>query len=42
MREAGLVCERRAGARRLYATVPGRIEELNEYLAGFWEQGLGA
>lgn len=42
LREAGLVSERRAGARRLYATVPGRIEELNEYLAGFWEEGLGA
>lgn len=42
LREAGLVRERREGARRMYAAVPERLEELNRYLAGFWADGLGA
>ena len=42
LRQAGLISERREGARRIYATIPGRIEELNEYLTGFWGEGLGA
>ena len=39
LRKAGLVSERREGARRMYAAVPERIEELNEYLASFRGEG---
>jgi DNA-binding transcriptional ArsR family regulator len=42
LRQAGLISERREGARRIYAAVPGRIAELNDYLADFWGDGLGA
>jgi DNA-binding transcriptional ArsR family regulator len=42
LRQAGLISERREGARRIYAAIPGRIEELNEYLTGFWGEGLAA
>jgi DNA-binding transcriptional ArsR family regulator len=42
LRGAGLISERRDGARRIYAAVPERLDELNEFLAGFWGEGLGA
>jgi DNA-binding transcriptional ArsR family regulator len=40
LREAGLVSERREGARRIYAAVPDRVEELGDYLQAFWGEGL--
>ncbi|HKJ35449.1 MAG TPA: metalloregulator ArsR/SmtB family transcription factor [Solirubrobacterales bacterium] len=40
LKEAGLVSERRAGARRMYAAIPDRIAELGDYLQGFWGEGL--
>ncbi|MBK5117696.1 MAG: winged helix-turn-helix transcriptional regulator [Thermoleophilia bacterium] len=42
LRQAGLISERREGARRIYAAIPERIEELNDYLTGFWGDGLDA
>ncbi|MDA0256752.1 MAG: metalloregulator ArsR/SmtB family transcription factor [Chloroflexi bacterium] len=36
LREAGLVEERRDGTRRLYRARRERVEELRDYLAGFW------
>jgi DNA-binding transcriptional ArsR family regulator len=40
LREAGLVEERRDGTRRLYRARRERVEELRDYLAGFWEGRL--
>lgn len=40
LREAGLLGERREGARRLYRARPEAIGELREYLDGFWGEGL--
>lgn len=40
LREAGLVGERRDGARRLYRARPEALAELREYLEGFWGEGL--
>ncbi len=40
LREAGLVEERRDGTRRLYRARRARVEELRDYLAGFWEGRL--
>ncbi len=42
LREAGLISERRDGARRIYAAVPERLDQLNHFLADFWGSGLGA
>ena len=42
LRGAGLITERREGAKRLYSATPERMEELNAYLSDFWSQGLGA
>ena len=38
--KAELVTVRREGRRRLYRAVPSGIEEVREYLAGFWATGL--
>ncbi len=40
LRDAGLVTERREGARRLYRARPEGLAELREYLEGFWGFGL--
>ena len=40
LKEAGLVAERRDGTRRLYRTRPEGLEELREFLGGFWEGRL--
>src|SRR5687767_3221485 len=40
LREAGLVAERREGTRRLYSARPEGLQELREYLDGFWTFGL--
>jgi DNA-binding transcriptional ArsR family regulator len=42
LREAGLISERREGSRRIYSAMPERIDQLGDYLAGFWEEGLDA
>jgi DNA-binding transcriptional ArsR family regulator len=40
LREAGLVTERRDGTRRLYRARPEGLQELQEFLDGFWGFGL--
>lgn len=42
LREAGLISERREGSRRIYSAMPERIEQLGDYLAEFWGEGLEA
>ncbi len=36
LKDAGLVCERRDGARRIYRLDPGGIGELRDYFGRFW------
>ena len=40
LKEAGLLSERRDGTRRLYRTIPTKLEELSHFLAEFWDQRL--
>jgi DNA-binding transcriptional ArsR family regulator len=40
LRQAGLIDERRQGARRLYRLAPERIAELNAFLDSLWGDGL--
>lgn len=40
LREAGLVSERRDGARRLYSARPEALGELREFLEEFWDERL--
>ncbi len=40
LREAGLVSERKDGTRRIYSVNKQGLEELREYLDGFWEDVL--
>jgi len=40
LREAGLVTERRDGARRLYRARPEGFAEVRAFLEGFWAEGL--
>ena len=40
MREAGLLQERRAGTKRLYSVRPEALEELRNFIDGFWEPRL--
>src|SRR5205823_210386 len=40
LKEAGLVVERRAGARRYYRAVPQRVEEVRQFLETFWDDSL--
>ena len=40
LREADLVTERRDGTRRLYRARPERIDEVREWLDGYWSAGL--
>ena len=42
LKEAGLVSERRDGTRRLYRARPEGLEELRDFLAGFWDVRLAA
>jgi DNA-binding transcriptional ArsR family regulator len=42
LREAGLVSERRAGARRLYRVDLDGLSALRAYLDGFWDDALEA
>lgn len=42
LREAGLVRERRAGTRRLYAVDRTALQELHTWIEGFWGDALSA
>jgi len=42
LREAGLVTERREGRLRLYRADPAPLEELREWLEGYWDGRLDA
>jgi DNA-binding transcriptional ArsR family regulator len=40
LKQAGLVSERREGARRLYRARPEGLAELRSFLDGFWDERL--
>jgi DNA-binding transcriptional ArsR family regulator len=40
LKGAGLLSERREGTRRLYSVRPEGLDELREFLDGFWGGGL--
>jgi DNA-binding transcriptional ArsR family regulator len=40
LKEAGLVTERRQGARRLYRADPAGLASLHGYIEDFWKQAL--
>jgi DNA-binding transcriptional ArsR family regulator len=40
LREAGLIAERRDGARRLYRARPEGFADLRSFLETFWDEGL--
>src|SRR6478735_12734467 len=40
LKEPGLVTERQNGTRRLYRVEPDGLDELREYLEGFWQQAI--
>ncbi|HEX2111858.1 MAG TPA: metalloregulator ArsR/SmtB family transcription factor [Gaiellaceae bacterium] len=40
LREAGLLTERRDGARRLYRARPEGLAEVRAFVDGFWAEGL--
>jgi len=42
LREAGLVRERRAGTRRIYAVDQAGLAELRTWIEGFWDAPLAA
>jgi DNA-binding transcriptional ArsR family regulator len=42
LREAGLVCDRPEGARRVYFINPRGVQELRAWLDRFWDQSLVA
>ena len=42
LKGAGLVTDRRAGTRRLYSVDPSGLEQLREYIEGFWDDTLAA
>ena len=42
LKEAGLVSERRDGARRIYRVEPAAVAELRGYFDHFWETALAA
>ena len=42
LKEAGLVTDRPAGNRRLYAVDPKGIEAIQDYFERFWDQALAA
>jgi DNA-binding transcriptional ArsR family regulator len=41
LKEAGLITERRAGTRRLYAANPQALGELRAYVEAMWREALG-
>ena len=42
LKGAGLVVDRQAGTRRIYAVDPGGVGALRTYLDGFWQRSLAA
>jgi DNA-binding transcriptional ArsR family regulator len=42
LKEAGLVTDEAAGARRIYQLPPEGVAELRDYLDGFWTRSLRA
>jgi DNA-binding transcriptional ArsR family regulator len=42
LKEAGLITERRAGTRRLYAANPQALGELRTYVEAMWRDALSA
>lgn len=42
LKAAGLVVDRAAGTRRLYAVNPRGLEEVRNWLDGFWDEALAA
>ncbi len=42
LKRAGLVTDRPAGNRRLYAVDPGGVEALRDYFEQFWDNALAA
>lgn len=42
LKDAGLVAERRAGARRIYRVDPAGVAALREYFDGLWDDVLAA
>ena len=42
LKQARLVCDRRAGARRIYEVDPSGVRDLRAYLDQFWNQSLAA
>lgn len=42
LKRAGLVIDRAEGTRRLYAVNPRGLEELRNWLDGFWDEALAA
>ena len=42
LKEAGLITERRAGTRRIYAADPRALGELRAYVDGMWRDALAA
>jgi len=41
LKEAGLVSDRQAGTRRIYAVEPAAVSALREYWEQFWSRALG-
>src|SRR3954453_7732076 len=42
LKDAGLVVDRAAGARRVYRVAPAGLAGLRDYLDGFWNRALSA
>lgn len=42
LKEAGLVCDRADGTRRIYSVNGDGLAELREYVNGFWDEALAA
>lgn len=42
LKDAGLVADRQAGTRRIYAVDPEGVGALRSYLDGFWQRSLAA
>ncbi len=42
LKDAGLLAERRDGTRRIYSVRPEGLEQVREFLEGFWSEQLGA
>ena len=41
LKDAGLVVDRKEGARRIYSVAPAGLAELRAYLDSFWDEALG-